>query len=224
MKKFLNTCLIFLLVTSCREKPTEGTSANPKGESLEITEKIAYANGLREFEKVKELNFTFNVKRNDSLVTSRSWVWKPQVDSVTYSEGETRVSYRSSEGASAHPEIDQKFINDQYWLLFPFHLVWDEMEYEHVPKATAPISGKELQKLTITYPEDAGYTPGDVYDIYFDEDLKLQEWVYVPGGNRQKAFPATWEDYQDLNGMRLATRHRNTDNGFELFFTEVSAE
>lgn len=224
MKKILLTCLSFLLLVSCKEKSTEGSSTEPKAEELAITEKIAYSNGLKEFREVKELNFTFNVKRNDSLVTSRSWSWKPQVDSVTYTEDGNSLSYHTVDDAASHPEIDQKFINDQYWLLFPFHLVWDKMEYEHLPKATAPISGKELQKLTVTYPENAGYTPGDVYEIYFDEDLLIREWVYMPGGDRQKAFPATWEDYKDLNGIKISTMHTNEEGSFELFFTDVSAE
>lgn len=224
MKRILCTAVFFLLILSCKDKPNEGPSKEPKGEGLTITEKIAYANGLKEFKEIKELNYTFNVKRNDSLVASRSWSWKPQVDSVSYTEGNTTLAYNSVADADKHPETDQKFINDQYWLLFPFHLVWDEMEYEHVPKDTAPLSGMELQKLTITYPEDVGYTPGDVYEIYFDEDYLIHEWTYIPRGNREKAFSATWEDYKDLNGMRLATMHRNMDKDFELFFTEISVE
>ena len=224
MKKILFTALFLLFILSCKEKSTEGSSTEPKGEELAITEKIAYANGLKEFEEVNKLNYTFNVKRNDSLVTSRSWSWKPQVDSVTYSEGNTSLSYNYVEDAKAHPEIDQKFINDQYWLLFPFHLVWDEMEYEHNPKATAPISGKDLQQLTVTYPGDVGYTPGDVYEIYFDDDYRIQEGVYIPGVDMEKAFAATWEDYKDLNGISIASSHTNKDGSFELFFTDISVE
>lgn len=224
MRKLALILIPVLLIFSCKEKPVEGSTLDPKEEKLAITEKIAYANGLKDFEKLKKLEYTFNVKRNDSLVTSRSWSWKPQVDSVTYKEGETTVAYNSRKDASKHPEIDQKFINDQYWLLFPYHLVWDEMEYEHVPEATAPISGRPTQKLTVTYPDDLGYTPGDVYEIYFDEDYELQEWIYMPGGDAEKGFAATWEGYEDLNGMHLATLHKNAEGSFELFFTEISAE
>jgi len=224
MKTQLLTCLLVLGFLSCKDKPAEGTSTEPKGEKLAITERIAYANGLKEFEAIQKLEFTFNVRRNDSLITSRSWVWEPQADSISYSEGNTQLKYHQIRDAKTHPEIDQKFINDQYWLLFPFHLVWDEMEYQHAPEATAPISGKKLQQLTITYPPDAGYTPGDVYELFFDANFLIQEWVYIPGGNAEKAFPATWEDYSELNGMNIATMHRNEEKGFELFFTDISVE
>lgn len=221
--RFLTGLLIILLAACKDNSPSSETSAGGQEELL-ITEKIAYANGLKEFEEVKELSYTFNVKRNDSLVTSRSWKWKPQVDSVTFIQGEDSVSYNTLKEAEQYPDIDPKFINDQYWLLFPYHLVWDEMEYEHIKEAEAPISGKKFQKMVVTYPSDVGYTPGDVYELYFDEDFVVQEWVYIPKGDSSKGSAFTWEDYRDLNGLRLATRHRNKDGSFELFFSDLSVE
>lgn len=215
---------LIILLASCKDNSSSPEASAGEQEELLITEKIAYANGLKEFEEVKELSYTFNVSRNDSLVTSRSWKWKPQVDSVTYIQGEDSVSYNNLKDAADYPEIDPKFINDQYWLLFPYHLVWDEMDYDHLQAAEAPISGREFQKMVISYPSDVGYTPGDVYEIYFDDDFVIHEWVYIPEGDTSKAAAFTWEDYRDLNGLRLATRHRNKDGSFELFFSNLSVE
>lgn len=223
MKNFIFFGLVAILLGSCKDDSTSIKASDTEQKELLITEKIAYANGLKEFDKIEELRYTFNVKRNDSLVSSRSWNWKPQVDSVTSIQGKDTVSYALKD-AKDYPEIDPKFINDQYWLLFPYHLVWDEMEFEHSTKAEAPISGKELQKMVISYPSDVGYTPGDVYEIYFDDDFVIREWVYMSEGDTSKASPFTWEDYQDINGMRLATKHRNKDGSFELFFTDISVE
>jgi len=224
MKNRLLISLLVILLASCKDKTSSAKATDTEQKPLLITEKIAYSNGLKEFEEIKELNYTFNVKKGDSLVTSRSWSWKPKVDSVTFIQGEDSVSYNNLLDAEKYPEIDPKFINDQYWLLFPYHLVWDEMEYEHIKKAEAPISGNELQKLIVYYPTDVGYTPGDVYELYFDDDFVIKEWIYMPEGDTTKASPFTWEEYQDLNGMRLATRHRNKDGSFELFFTDISIE
>ena len=209
--------LIFLLILS--------VSCDRSGDKDQtIVEKIAQANGMESFEEVEELKYTFNVRVNDTLRTSRKWIWRPQDKTATLTTEDSTVTYNYETEAADHKQTDQQFINDQYWLLFPFHLVWDEMEYEHVEDATAPISGKNLQKVTVSYPEGAGYTPGDVYEIYFGEDHIIREWVYMPGGNEDRAFATTWEDYRDFGGMKMATNHRSADGSFELFFSDISVE
>ena len=220
--KNLSTLLVAVLIiisTACKNEAEKETSeVTPE---YTIVEKIAQANGLDNFEEVEELRFTFNVKVNDSLRTSRDWKWNPKSNMVTLTTKDSTVTYDHKSEAKNHEWVDQRFINDQYWLLFPFHLVWDEMEYEHTENATAPISSKPMQKLTITYPSDKGYTPGDVYEVFFGDDFMIREWIYKSGGKAENAFPATWEDYKDYNGIKIATRHTNKDGSFELYFDEV---
>ena len=214
MKKL--TLLLFLvsLFFSCAENQQEQT----------IVQKIAEANGIENFEDVQELRYTFNVKVNDTLRTSRAWTWRPQDKTASLTTPDSTVTYNYETEASQHETVDQRFINDQYWLLFPFHLAWDEMEWEHTEEATAPISGKAMQRVTVKYPGEAGYTPGDVYEIYFGDDHIIREWVYLPGGSREKASPATWEAYKEFNGINISTMHRSKDGNFELFFTNVGVE
>lgn len=214
MKKTFLFCLFPILFTSCNQNNSEEANRS-------ITEKIAYANGFENFEDLEEIRYTFNVRTNDTLRTSREWKWEPQENLVTLTTPDSTITYNHKSEASAHEETDQRFINDKYWLLFPFHLVWDEMDYEHEEQATAPISGEELQKVTVIYPEDGGYTPGDVYEVYFGDDHIIREWVYMPGGDTSRSFATTWEDYQDFNGINIATMHRSEDGNFELFFTDL---
>ncbi|HET7361665.1 MAG TPA: hypothetical protein VFI78_07010, partial [Salinimicrobium sp.] len=110
------------------------------------------------------------------------------------------------------------------WLLFPFHLVWDKMEAAYDSSAVAPMTGKSMQQLSITYPQNAGYTPGDVYEIYFNDDYIIQEWIYKPGGNEEKALIASWEDYKTMNGIKFSTNHRNKDGTFQIYFTNIDVE
>ncbi|MFD2516582.1 hypothetical protein [Salinimicrobium flavum] len=212
MKK-ITLAFLLLIITSCAEK-----------EEKSVVEKIAEAHGLDQFEEIEELRFTFNVKVNDSLRTSRAWTWNPKTNMVTLTTPDSTVTYNHKTEASENQQTDQRFINDQYWLLFPFHLVWDEMDWEHTEEATAPISGDSMQKVTVTYPDGAGYTPGDVYEIYFGDDHIIREWIYRSGGSTENLFPATWEGYKEFNGLYISTMHRNADGSFELFFTEVSIE
>ena len=213
MKKFSPVIIAILLLFSCKSEPTE---------ELSVVEKIAAANGLEDFEKLEEIRYTFNVRVNDSLRTSRAWQWDLTNQDVTLTTADTSISYNHSTEAAAHPETDHRFINDQYWLLFPFHLVWDQMEYEHFPEATAPISGKKMQQLTVKYPADEGYTPGDVYEVFFDENYMIQEWVYKSGGSEENPFASTWEDYENFGGLKIAKKHQNQDGTFELFFSDIS--
>lgn len=210
---------IIIGLTGCKNEPEK--KASEPVEEPTIVEKIARANGLDNFDAIRELSYTFNVKVNDSLRTSRAWTWKPKTNEVTLTTKDSTVTYNHKTESGNHEWVDQRFINDQYWLLFPFHLAWDEMEYEHTETATSPISGDTLQKVTVTYPSTAGYTPGDMYEVYFGGDHMIREWVYMSGGNTENPFPATWENYKDFNGIKIATRHKNKDGSFELFFTDV---
>lgn len=189
-----------------------------------IVDQIAAANGIEAFDDVEELRYTFNVRVNDTLRTSRNWQWRPQDKTATLITADTSITYNYETEAANHKQTDQQFINDQYWLLFPFHLAWDEMEYEHNGQATAPISGENMQQVIVTYPSDAGYTPGDVYEVYFGDDLIIGEWVYRSGGSTENPFPTTWENYQDYNGIKIAKMHRSGDGNFELFFSDVGVD
>lgn len=209
MKKII-LLLFTVLITSCAENQNQT-----------IVQKIAEANGIQNFEDVEEIRYTFNVKVNDTLRTSRAWTWRPQDKTASLTTADSTITYNYDSEASQHEAVDQRFINDQYWLLFPFHLVWDEMEWEHSEEATAPISGENMQRVTVTYPDGAGYTPGDQYEIYFGNDHMIKEWVYLSGGSRENPFATTWEDYEVYEGIAIAKMHRNKDGSFELFFTEV---
>lgn len=225
MTKLFSSLLLLIVLLGCKNDPRDKGSDNPpEKEVSSILIDIARANGLEHFDEVRELSYTLNVKIEDSMVSKRSWMWKPQQQEVTMTAKNTATTYNYRKQAEQYPEVDHKFINDQYWLLFPFHLVWDDLEFEYRGKAEAPISGKELQHAVITYPQDSGYTPGDVYEIYFDNDHFIREWVYRSGGGNEDPLITTWEGYQEFNGINIATMHRNSEGTFQLFFTNISVQ
>src|SRR5215467_15360867 len=109
-----------------------------------IAEEIAKAYGLDSFGQIDAIRYTFNIP---VFKLSRTWTWEPKADRVTY-EGKdkdgkpVKVTYvRSqldSQPDNVKKEIDPGFVNDQYWLLFPFHMVWD---------TGAIVEDKGMQKL-----------------------------------------------------------------------------
>ncbi|TQI69922.1 hypothetical protein JM79_0817 [Gramella sp. Hel_I_59] len=223
MKKLLLTFLAGITLMSCNEDKKKEVTPE-EDPNLEVHEKIAMVNGFEEFDSIKKIKFTFNVKVNDSLRSERRWNWNVDTDKISLTENDSVMSYtRKDSLAEDKKYIDQRFVNDSYWLLFPFQLKWSLADLSEPKKAKAPISGDEMQMLTVSYPKDGGYTPGDSYDIYFDDEFMIREWVYKSSdGGREMA--TTWEDYKDFKGIKIATMHKSKDDSFELFFDDISVE
>ena len=219
MKKKLTLFALLIFIISCKNDPNK--SDNESAFDEPITKEIAYANGFQNFEDVDQINFTFNVKVNDTLRSERSWKWFPKEHKVELIEKGESYSYRTDGNLNEEEtQIDQKFVNDKYWLLFPYELVWSEYEFEHKRSSVAPISQKKMHQITVKYSDSSGYTPGDSYLIFFDEDDKMiREWTYQSSGG--KNLSTTWEDYETFNGISIAKMHKSGDGSFQLYFTDI---
>lgn len=206
---------LLLVIGACKNKPL------PPDTAPSIPESIAAAHGIENWDKVSEIRFTFNVDR-DTTHYERSWIWKVKTQQVSQIANQDTVSYFRNQVPDSLKAVDSGFINDKFWLLFPYQLVWDkETQFEVQDTAVAPISGKTLKKLTVVYPKQGGYTPGDAYDAYFGEDYILQEWVYRKGNQTEPSLATTWESYSDYKGLKIGTTHRRTDGQFTLYFTGI---
>ncbi len=220
--KYLSSLIIcMVLFSGCKERQENFTTdEHSKDIELPVNEQIAYANGFEEFEEVKQINFTFNVKVNDTLRTSRAWKWFPQEDRVELTEkGETIIYDNDGDYTETEKAADRKFINDTYWFLFPYQLIWSDFEMEHTPNAEAPLSKVQMEQLTISFENEGGYTPGDTYHIFFKDDKLIREWTFVSSEGR--SLSTTWEDYEDFGGVKVAKMHKSEDESFQLFFTDI---
>ena len=228
MKNFLSIFFIAIVLISCNnnknsEKPEDDKSISE--ESLTILEKIANANGFQNWEDISEIAFTFNVDRGENHF-DRSWVWKPKIGDVSLisSEGIT-LNYNRAQMDSLIMKTDAAFINDKYWLLAPFQLVWDDgITFSEKENAVSPISKDTLNQLTIVYGNEGGYTPGDAYDFFYDKNFKLKEWNYRKGNTEKASMSTTWEDYEDFNGIEIAKTHKDSTGNFKLYFTNISVK
>jgi hypothetical protein len=229
-----------MLFTSCKTDPknandskeadqseSSGMSADSEPEkALTLTEKIAYANGYKNWKDVEELKFTFNVDREGNPHFERSWIWKPKSNEVTMMSAEDTLTYDRNAIESSDSTVyktNGNFVNDKYWLLAPINILWDEESTttEHTREAEAPISKKPMQKLTVTYDSEGGYTPGDAYDFYFGNDFMVREWVFRKGNQEEPSMVTTWEDYTDAGGLEIAKMHQNEEGSFKLYFTGI---
>nr|WP_299000714.1 hypothetical protein [uncultured Allomuricauda sp.] len=217
---FLFICLSISLL-ACKAEPKKSVIAEPEP-SKSVLEKIASAHGYDNWNTVKEFHFTFNVDR-DSTHFERSWIWKPKTNQVTAMSSNDTLTYFRKEMDSVAYKTNGGFINDRYWIIAPFNLVWDQngFEYEHSKEEIAPISNKLMQKLTIVYSNEGGYTPGDAYDFYFGDDFILREWVFRKGNQEEPSMTTTWENYIEIEGFQLAQDHKKPEGGFNLNFTNL---
>ncbi len=222
MKKLV--FLIAITLVACKEKnaPTT-TQETPK---KTILEEIASAHGFDKWQDVNSIEFTFNVDR-DSNHFERRWTWEPKLSKVTMFSGDQTVSYtRKSTVDSTLQRADGAFINDKYWLLAPFNLIWDQenFTYQHEKDAMAPIRAVPMQRLTIVYGAEGGYTPGDAYDFYFEDDFVIKEWGFRKGNAAEAGLVTSWEDYETFNGLKIAKTHRRSEGDWTLYFSDIKVE
>jgi hypothetical protein len=226
MKKILSiSALALLLFFNCKTDKKETINAPIPEPELTILEKVANAHGFENWKKVNELKFTFNVDK-DSNHFERDWTWNLKTNDVTVQSLGNTVSYNRNTLDSINDKTNGAFINDKFWLLAPYQLVWDSKNFKHelVLESEAPISKKPMQKLTIIYGSEGGYTPGDAYDFYFGDDYIIKEWVYRKGNQVEPSMITTWEDYFDVNGMKFAQSHKKEGENFNLHFTKIEVK
>jgi len=216
-KSILSFCTLLILLVSCKSEK----KITPVKEDT-ILEKVAKAHGFDEWNKVKEIRFTFNVDR-DTMHFERSWVWSTKSQEVQgISNGDT-IAYNRNAVDSLAIKADGAFINDKFWLLAPINILWDQnsLSYTFEETALAPISNDSLPKLTVVYGDDGGYTPGDAYDFYLGDDYTIKEWIFRRGNSLEPGSAATWEGYENINGLNLSKMHKNKEGNFSLYFTDV---
>lgn len=228
MKKALILLSSIFIIVGCNDVKKSSneiiSQENVSEKKLTTAQTIAYKHGFENWEKVSEINFTFNVDRGGNHF-ERSWSWKPKTQDVLMSMGEETVSYNRMKMDSIIKKTDASFINDKFWFLAPFNLIWDEgtvfTETQDVP---APISKEILNKLTVVYGNDGGYTPGDAYDFYFGKDFIIKEWVFRRANDSIATMTNTWEDYEEFNGLQIAKMHKDSLGDFKLYFTNISVK
>ena len=217
MKQYI---LLFILVSLFAYSGFSQTDGNA------LAQKVANAYGLKDFKKAKSMSFTFNVKRDTFPSTSRSWDWNMKQNVVTMMTPSQTVTYRRDTiQSAAMKNVDGKFINDQYWLLFPFHIVMDKgCTLTQKDNVKAPIGKANSTMLTVQYNNVDGYTPGDAYDLYIDKNYMVTEWVYRSKGVAKPSLNTRWENTLKNKGVKTATNFPSEDGKFKIYFTGVSVK
>ena len=202
-----------------------------------IVEQLAKAYGLDSFGQIEAIRYTFNLQIPAfKLNLSRSWEWEPKTGKVSYEAKDkdgkpVKVTYvrsqMNSAPANVKDEVEPNFVNDNYWLVFPFHAYWDtSANVVEKDKQKLPIGTGTAKLMSVKYPaEVGGYTPGDTWDLYVGADGRVVQFIYHRGGPKKPSnVTATWAGYKKAGPLLISTEHRGTADGtpLHLFFSNVS--
>ena len=230
--------VLSIIATSCTHRqPAVSQNANSSERTTKISaEELAKAYGLNSFGQVEAIRYTWNAEF-PGVNVSRSWVWEPKTGKVSY-EGKdkdgkpVKATYNrsqlASQPANVKDEIEPAFVNDNYWLLFPLHAYWDKSASvtDQGPKPL-PLGDGTANMVQVKYPAEGGYTPGDTWDLYVNNDNRVDQFVYHRGGPKKPSVvTATWEGYKKVGPLLFSTEHHGTADGnrVHLFITDVGVK
>jgi hypothetical protein len=193
-----------------------------------IIEKIAKAYGIDSYDKIEAIRYTWNGEIPGLFKLSHKWEWEPKtgkisLESTDKSGKPVKVSYDSSQLSSQSDqvknEVEPAFVNDNYWLLFPFHAYWDKsatITNEGTKKLPLGVGSATL--VSVKYPAEAGgYTPGDTWDLYIGKDNRVQAMVYHRGGDKPpKLVTVRWAGYKEAGPLLFSSQHPGTADGKPL--------
>lgn len=203
-----------------------------------IIDQIAKAYGLDSYDQVEAIRYTWNIDIPGLFKASHKWEWEPKTGKISFEgtdkDGKpVKVSYLqsqlNSQPADVKDMVEPSFVNDNYWLIFPFHAYWDKsatITDEGMQKL--PIGKGTARKVVVKYPAEAGgYTPGDTWELYVGPDYRVQEFVYRRGGPKKPSLvTATWTAYKKAGPLLFSTEHRGTadDKPLHLWITDVAVK
>ena len=161
--------------------------------------------GIEAFKRAEEIRFTFRGTLL-GMGPSHTWIWKPKSDSVV--SVDKGVAWSRKSMGEKERTLDKSFVNDMYWLTFPLHLGIDKgmrLEIDSLA-AASPVKGEMLRRIVVAYTQPAGYTPGDMYELFAAPDGLIKEWIYHRGG-KKRGFKWTWEEHGTVGGILFSRKH-----------------
>jgi hypothetical protein len=203
-----------------------------------ILDEIAKTYGLDAFGQIEAIRYTWGIDIPGLFSATHKWEWEPKTGKVTF-EGKdkdgkpVKVTYVRSElnsqPASVKEQIEPSFVNDNYWLIFPFHAYWDTsatVTNEGLKKL--PQGAGSAEKVVVKYPAEAGgYTPGDTWELYVGKDKRVEQLVYRRGGDKKpQVVIASWTGYKKAGPLLVSTEHRGKadEKAFHLWISDVSVK
>ncbi|MBK6267106.1 hypothetical protein JKA74_18825 [Marivirga sp. S37H4] len=236
MKAILPILMVSFFLISCQEqKQKEQTviqdnavfePGNSDSQAIVLADKVIEAHGgMEKWNKIRYVSWNF--------LGARDLVWDkytglvridfPGAESqfiinINEDTGQVRVKNKLiKEPDSLKNLIDrgkQIWVNDSYWLIFPFKLKDPGVRLDYIGKDTT-LAGESAEVISLQF-DSVGYTPKNKYKAYINpETYLIMQWDYFKNTNDSTAsFSNLWSDYKDFEGIKLAAGRdeRRLDN------------
>jgi hypothetical protein len=203
-----------------------------------ILDQIAKTYGIDSWDQIEAIRYTWNIDIPGLFKASHKWEWEPKTGKISFEGTDkagkpVKVTYDSSQLGSQSDqvknEVEPAFVNDNYWLLFPFHAYWDKsatVTDEGMKKL--PVGSGSATLVSVKYPAEAGgYTPGDTWDLYVGKEHRVEYLAFHHGGDKKpSAVNATWAGYKKAGPILFSTEHRGNADGkpLHLWITNVAVK
>jgi hypothetical protein len=200
-------------------------------------QEVAKTFGIDSFSQIEGMRYTWNLELPNGHTISNKWEWSPKTNTVTFDGKDkagnpVKVTYDRSkldgQSEAVKKEIDPQFANDQYWVLLPFHLLWDGAAATDDGQQKLPIGDGSAQRIAMKYPSEGGYQPGDTWDLYVGPDKRIEAITYHRGAPTPPPHlvSAKYEDYKKAGPLLISMSHPGTADGkpIKLWLTDVSVK
>jgi hypothetical protein len=119
-------------------------------------------------------------------------------------------------------EAYEVWVNDTYWLIMPFKLgdPGAHLRFDHSEKK--PAGAHDV--LSLTFDSNTGLTPKDHYWLYINQSTHLLDrWEFLLQGRKPPPAGATWEEWEPVGPLRIATLHRMAKGPMMLRMENLAA-
>jgi hypothetical protein len=183
------------------------------GRAEALAQAVWQASGGEHWPQVQAIDFTFAVEKGGQTVASAEhhWDFVAQTDHVKWKGKDVTVNLAEPASDEDAKGAYARWVNDSYWLLAPLKL--KDRGINLAAEGTKEMDGTKCEVLRLSFGK-VGLTPNDQYRLYIDPKTKLvSSWDYMPEPG--KSMHATWTDYQESGGLKLATDHQ-MDGGVRI--------
>lgn len=206
----MKTYLALFISLGVMAGATAGGAEEAAGKAQQLATDLWKASGGESWAKVKELHFTFVVEQEGKQLANVHHAWNVTAgtDEVKWKDKEGKDHHATANLAAPATDGDEKtayarWVNDSYWLLAPLKIRDRGVNVQS--GGSKDLNGVACETLRLSF-DKVGLTSTDQYVFYIDPKTKLPlAWDYIPASG--EGMQATWEKFQTVGGLTLATEH-----------------
>ena len=219
--------LALLALAACGAPEPEPAATPPAKQVPDLALRTARAMGLDAWRDLGRLQFAW---KHIPKAKARSYDWRPRAGAVTVRDGELSQTVPSgalpADASESARKMHQAWVNDSYWVLFPFLILDDGSELKDLGAQPVPGMPKlaGTRALDVRYPADEGYTGGDRYVLYIGEDDLPVAWAFHKAGAQEPTIVTTRGPRRRVNGISLPTRFEKADGTVVIEVADATAE